>query len=299
MSGVRLVPDIGADNPYQLRNAEAGNKPPALLSDAATSGAIAAPPSAFASNAAGLAASPYPVTPQSLNHSNDPYAMKSAGSANVTNSIDCEPRAKLRLEAPRPFDFEARPPVVAYAPPLLNSANQEAAEARSASANFQASGLTPAGYVEQAQPTQTTNVVTIGASYVPAAESANVGLSVSPPPWPEATDEETAARTHIVVDGDSLEKLAGRYLDDPQRGNEIFEANRELLSSPDLLPIGAELVIPTRRTSLSPDGTPRSSMWGNDRVRAASNDGLVPVRPVIPATGPIPRAQLLRPISAE
>jgi nucleoid-associated protein YgaU len=51
-------------------------------------------------------------------------------------------------------------------------------------------------------------------------------------------------RTHTIIDGDSLTKLAGRYLRDPARSDEIFALNRDVLENPDLLPIGAELKLP-------------------------------------------------------
>jgi len=51
--------------------------------------------------------------------------------------------------------------------------------------------------------------------------------------------------THKVVDGDTLEVLAERYLGSPDRCLEIYEANRDVLPSPQLLPIGAELKIPS------------------------------------------------------
>jgi nucleoid-associated protein YgaU len=51
---------------------------------------------------------------------------------------------------------------------------------------------------------------------------------------------------HRVIDGDTLEALAQRYLGDAGRAPEIFEANREVLSEPELLPIGAVLKIPGR-----------------------------------------------------
>jgi hypothetical protein len=54
-------------------------------------------------------------------------------------------------------------------------------------------------------------------------------------------------RTHILIDGDSLAKLADRYLDDPALGDEIFRLNRDVLDNPELLPIGVELRIPNRR----------------------------------------------------
>jgi hypothetical protein len=57
---------------------------------------------------------------------------------------------------------------------------------------------------------------------------------------------ESAERIHIVHEGDSLERLAKRYLDDAGRAMEIFELNRDALANPHLLPLGAELRIPTK-----------------------------------------------------
>jgi nucleoid-associated protein YgaU len=54
----------------------------------------------------------------------------------------------------------------------------------------------------------------------------------------------TEARTHKIIDGDTLAALAQRYLGSTARAGEIFEANRAVLSDPELLPIGAELKIP-------------------------------------------------------
>jgi nucleoid-associated protein YgaU len=51
-------------------------------------------------------------------------------------------------------------------------------------------------------------------------------------------------RRHKIVNGDSLPALAKRYLGSEDRAEQIFEANRDLLSSPDALPIGIELRIP-------------------------------------------------------
>lgn len=61
-------------------------------------------------------------------------------------------------------------------------------------------------------------------------------------PWPEEV-------IHIVHNGDTLERLADRYLDDPQRAVDIFELNRDQLSNPHLLPIGVELRIPATNSS--------------------------------------------------
>lgn len=49
---------------------------------------------------------------------------------------------------------------------------------------------------------------------------------------------------HVVENGDTLEKLADRYLDDASRALEIFDLNRDRLTNPHLLPIEAKLRIP-------------------------------------------------------
>ena len=55
--------------------------------------------------------------------------------------------------------------------------------------------------------------------------------------WPEEI-------IHIVHNRDTLEKLAERYLGDAGRALELFDLNRDQLTNPHLLPIGAELRIP-------------------------------------------------------
>ena len=54
----------------------------------------------------------------------------------------------------------------------------------------------------------------------------------------------TGPRTHKIVDGDTLPALAQLYLGSASRAREIFDANRDVLSDPELLPIGVELKIP-------------------------------------------------------
>ena len=82
---------------------------------------------------------------------------------------------------------------------------------------------------------------------------------------PDATRPVRASQTHKIVDGDTLGVLAERYLGSADRYLEIFRANRDRLTSPELLPIGVELKIP-------PLGQrpPRSG----DRIRRRS---LVPI----------------------
>jgi len=112
---------------------------------------------------------------------------------------------------------------------------------------------------------------------------------------PAAAAHVGELRTHIVMDGDSLPKLAGRYLDDPERSGEIFELNRELLEHPELLPIGVELKIPSRALPRPADvaEVPREASLVS---RDSALDGMVPVRPIPPAASFKPRAQLLQPL---
>ncbi|MDZ4782621.1 MAG: LysM domain-containing protein [Planctomycetia bacterium] len=73
--------------------------------------------------------------------------------------------------------------------------------------------------------------------------------------WRDETDSSAGAgqRKHRVMDGDTLASLADRYLGDPARAGEFLKANRALISNPELLPIGVELVIPARSESPSDD----------------------------------------------
>ena len=65
------------------------------------------------------------------------------------------------------------------------------------------------------------------------------------------------ARTHKIVDGDTLQEIARRYLGSASLAGAIFESNRVKLSDPALLPIGMELTIPPENSlSVTPTDTP-------------------------------------------
>jgi nucleoid-associated protein YgaU len=85
----------------------------------------------------------------------------------------------------------------------------------------------PRSYPNSGQPVSTRWGASLS-EMLPAAE----GAPASAPP------------THKVVDGDSLALLAQRYLGSASRAMEIYEANRNVLPQPEILPIGAELKIP-------------------------------------------------------
>ena len=53
-----------------------------------------------------------------------------------------------------------------------------------------------------------------------------------------------AARTHVVASGDSLSRISQRYYGTANRWQEIYNANRDKISSDGLLRIGTELRIP-------------------------------------------------------
>lgn len=92
----------------------------------------------------------------------------------------------------------------------------------------------PAATPAPAPPPVATSEVSIGRPvYAPADDP----LHASP-----ATD--SGYRVHVVHNGDTLERLAERYLSDGARALELFDVNRDVLENPHLLPIGVELRIP-------------------------------------------------------
>lgn len=64
--------------------------------------------------------------------------------------------------------------------------------------------------------------------------------------YPASEEQLSPWIEHRVIDGDTLASLAQRYLKDAARQQEIYDANRDVLTNPDLLPIGQPLKIPSR-----------------------------------------------------
>ncbi|HVX15803.1 MAG TPA: LysM peptidoglycan-binding domain-containing protein [Pirellulales bacterium] len=71
-----------------------------------------------------------------------------------------------------------------------------------------------------------------------------VKTSTPTPSTPPSNNRPTTFTTHRIADGDTLSRLAQRYLGSGSRFREIFDANRDRLPSPDLLPIGVVIRIP-------------------------------------------------------
>jgi nucleoid-associated protein YgaU len=112
----------------------------------------------------------------------------------------------------------------------------------------------------------------------------------------ESSADLVSERTHVVVDGDSLAKLADRYLDDAALGEEIYQLNKDVLNDPELLPIGVELRIPDNRVAHS---TQRfAGAIGMQAAHSSPPPGMVPVDWKPRPFDSEPRAQLLSPVPA-
>jgi chromosome segregation ATPase len=61
---------------------------------------------------------------------------------------------------------------------------------------------------------------------------------------PPATPAAPAPRTHRVVSGDTLTRISSRYYGTSSHWQDIYDANRDKLRSPDALPLDVELKIP-------------------------------------------------------
>jgi nucleoid-associated protein YgaU len=81
-------------------------------------------------------------------------------------------------------------------------------------------------------------------------------------------------KIHKVIDGDTLPKLAQRYWGRGDRYADLYAYNRDVLTDPDVLPIGAELRIPAHLIAAI----------GGDQASAAP---LLPLAP-LPQAAPTP-----------
>jgi LysM repeat protein len=90
---------------------------------------------------------------------------------------------------------------------------------------------------------------------LPDDEKPGAAVGFEPPDEPDSV-AAGAPQTHKIVDGDTLSKIASRYLGRADRFLEVFELNRDVLSSPDLLPIGSTLKIPPRGAKPPTTGVP-------------------------------------------
>lgn len=104
---------------------------------------------------------------------------------------------------------------------------------------------------------------------------------------------------HIVSDGDSLPKLAERYLQDASRARELYELNKDVLMSPDLLPIGVQIQVPKQVSYADRDpGEYEVFDSRGSATRQFTPQRLAPLPEVASDAAPTPRAWLLRPVES-
>lgn len=190
-----------------------------------------------------------------------------------------------------------RQQVASLAPPPLLDARQMASAMqptrfpdRPAGVGTSASGFAGFG--------QTPSIGSNTASNFPTASPWESSPQLSP--LPQATAASTTSVRepvwHVVADGDSLPKIAERYLRDANRAREIYELNRDVLMSPDLLPIGAELRIPQHVTQNNTFDV--FDVTGGRNAGFEPQSRLVPLPELPESVRTMPRARLQGPVSA-
>jgi nucleoid-associated protein YgaU len=87
------------------------------------------------------------------------------------------------------------------------------------------------------------NVQSGASSTAPSAPKADFG-NVESGVTSTAPAAASPVQTYTVVGGDSLSKIAKHFYGNANRWREIFEANRDQISNPDLIKPGQVLKIP-------------------------------------------------------
>lgn len=77
----------------------------------------------------------------------------------------------------------------------------------------------------------------------PSLSDITLNLSVDPSLAP-AAPAPPQQKTYTVAAGDSLSKIAKQFYGNASQYNKIFEANRNVLSDPNVVKVGQTLVIP-------------------------------------------------------
>ncbi len=164
----------------------------------------------------------------------DPGSLNSPARGPLKLRADSEPAPTLLqpLRRPDPFASPLDPgPQAAYRPPTI---------------------LAPSGTASEPPPCRA-DERPAGASRPPAANAEEqtswgtaAGVKMPELHVPRPGEEESAPRTHTIIDGDTLPDLARRYLGAADRYLEIYQWNSDVLAHPEVLPIGHLLRIPPR-----------------------------------------------------
>jgi nucleoid-associated protein YgaU len=99
----------------------------------------------------------------------------------------------------------------------------------------------------------------MGGDKKPDFSNVQSGSSSTAPPAPKAdfsnvqsgveSTAPAASQTYTVNKGDTLSKIAKEFYGSANRWHEIFDANRDQISNPDLIKPGQVLKIPTGASS--------------------------------------------------
>ena len=178
------------------------------------------------------------------------------GSPTVPRTGD---RLVLRKQIGSPVD--AVPPATDLAPafhsmPAKATAMATAAGTRNGSAGIVEPGIVEPGIVEpgivepavtaQTPPTLAKDYPVAG---VPGTACWGTRMTLAAPNRAALIrgGQDRSVRKHKIVDGDTLQSLAARYLASEDDFLDIYESNRDVLPSPWVLPIGVELKIYPRK----------------------------------------------------
>jgi nucleoid-associated protein YgaU len=102
-----------------------------------------------------------------------------------------------------------------------------------------------------------------------AARSASTSSAAAEP---QKASSAGAPRRHRIAEGDTLARLAEKYLGSRDRYLDLFQANADVLFDPRLIPIGVELVIPDRTTVVAQAATtPATVDQANDNPTPPSD----------------------------
>ena len=111
-------------------------------------------------------------------------------------------------------------------------------------------------------------------------------LVAEEPPAVRADETDGEMPRHQIRDGDTLTRLAQQYLGASERYLEIFDLNRDILSTPDLLPIGMMLRIPPLEPKRVPapanEATLEESQGEVESAKSTSSEPALRIVPIEP-----------------
>ncbi len=104
------------------------------------------------------------------------------------------------------------------------------------------------------------------------------------------TTETAVLQTHVIQSGESLSTIAEHYLGSQGRFQELYDANRDVLTDPNRLPLGTTIVIPPKNKVASKAHAPahapltaKSLVGHPEKVRGTITD-VSTIEPISPAT---------------